>query len=86
MYEQFEKYPDRFTSVGQQVTDEKEFVKKYSYELRDFNSAGVVAANQGIPLSKMVRDNYTVYNMNIQVAKQQREKCKETIEHLVQRL
>ena len=86
MYEQFDKYPDRFTSVGQPVPDEAEFVKKYGYELRDFNSAGVVAANQGIPLSKMVRDNYKVYDENIQVAKQQREKCKETIEHLVQLL
>jgi chromosome partitioning protein len=60
--------------------------RKYSYELRDFNSAGVVAANQGIPLSKMLRDNYTVYDENIQVAKQQKEKCKETTEQLVQRL
>lgn len=86
MYEQYEKYPDRFTPIDQSLNSQKDFEDNYSYELRDFNSAGVVAANQGIPLSKMVRDNYTVYDENIQVAKQQREKCKETIEQLVQLL
>lgn len=86
MYEEYTKHPDRFNPINRVLKDQIEFEKEYSSELRDFNSAGVVAANQGIPLSKMVRNVYIVYNETIQVSKEQREKCKETIEHLVQRL
>jgi cellulose biosynthesis protein BcsQ len=89
MYEEYVKHPDRFKSIGSTsstVVDRKQFEEKYSSELRDFNSAGVVAANQGIPLSKMDKNVYIVYGQTIQVAKEQREKCKETIEQLVQRL
>ena len=57
-----------------------------SAELRDFNSAGVVAANQGIPLSQMNKFEYEVYDEKIQVSKKQRDLCKETIEKLVARL
>ncbi|HII81021.1 MAG TPA: ParA family protein [Methanosarcina sp.] len=86
MYSEYQKHPDRFKQIGSIVKDQNEFETKYSSELRDFNSAGVVAANQGIPLSKMDKYVYTVYNETIQVSKEQREKCKETIEQLVQRL
>ncbi|MEH2228475.1 MAG: hypothetical protein V7K71_02370 [Nostoc sp.] len=58
----------------------------YSAELRDFNSAGVVAANQGIPLSKMDKNIYYVYEERIQVAKEQREECRKTIGNLVSKL
>lgn len=63
-----------------------EFEDAYSIELRDFNSAGVVAANQGVPLSKMNRNTYEVYGEKIQVAKEQRDLCKQTIEELVSKL
>ena len=34
----------------------------YVGELRDFNTAGVVAAHHGTPLSKMRQDYYSVHN------------------------
>jgi CRISPR/Cas system CSM-associated protein Csm5 (group 7 of RAMP superfamily) len=86
MYAEYQNHPDRFTSIGSPVEDQGKFAKEYSSELRDFNSAGVVAANQGIPLSKLSRNAYIVYGQSIQVSKDQREKCKETIEQLVKRL
>lgn len=86
MYEEYQKYPDRFIASNTLVRNQRDFEIEYSSELRDFNSAGVVAANQGISLSKMNKYVYTVYNEEIQVSKEQREKCKETIQALVARL
>lgn len=86
MYAEYKKHPDRFISISNTVEDQREFEIEYSSELRDFNSAGVVAANQGIPLSRMDRHVYKVYNETIQVSKTQRELCKKTIVNLVRRL
>lgn len=86
MYEEYQKNPDRFVTSTINVNSQVEFEKTYSAELRDFNSAGVVAANQGIPLSKMDKNVYKVYNETIQVSKDQRSLCKKAIEKIVIRL
>lgn len=86
MYEEFQKNPDKFESSDEQIENIHDFERIYSIELRDFNSAGVVAANQGLPLSKMNKHVYEVYGEQIQVAKTQRDLCKEAIEQLVHKL
>ena len=77
---------DNYEKPEKTQDSQESFEALYSAELRDFNSAGVVAANQGIPLSKMDKNIYHVYNERIQVAKEQRELCRTTIENLVSRL
>ncbi|PHV09793.1 ParA family protein [Chitinimonas sp. BJB300] len=86
MYAEFKNNPDKFEAVKVAINNVQDFEREYSVELRDFNSAGVVAANQGLPLSKMEKNTYEVYGEKIQVAKEQRDKCKETIESLVLKL
>lgn len=86
MYSEFLNNPDKFEDVTVKINNIREFEDAYSIELRDFNSAGVVAANQGLPLSKMDKHSYEVYGETIQVAKEQRDLCKEAIEGLVSRL
>lgn len=86
MYSEFTRYPDKFEGSRSPINNISEFENAYSIELRDFNSAGVVAANQGLPLSKMNQHTYEVYGEVIQVAKEQREKCKAAIESIVSRL
>lgn len=86
MYEEFIKNPDKFETPIIPINTINDFEKSYSIELRDFNSAGVVAANQGLPLSKMDKHTYEVYGEVIQVAKEQRDLCKDTIEKLVSKL
>ena len=86
MYDEYTKDPRRFIASNSQVNNQEDFENEYSVELRDFNSAGVVAANQGIPLSKMDKNIYYVYGERIQVAKDQRELCKDVIVNLVSRL
>ncbi|MDY0385696.1 MAG: ParA family protein [Methanolobus sp.] len=86
MYVEYQRHPTRFIPIDNTISNQEDFEIEYSSELRDFNSAGVVAANQGIPLSKMNRHVYEVYGETIQVSREQRELCKKTIEELVQRL
>lgn len=86
MYEEFKKNPDKFEPSTSSISNISDFEASYSVELRDFNSAGVVAANQGLPLSKMDKHSYEVYGEKIQVAKDQRDLCKKTISDLVYKL
>ncbi|AOY83691.1 ParA family protein [Moorena producens JHB] len=86
MFEEYTKNPDRFSDSSNSIEDQKQFEEKYSIELRDFNSAGVVAANQGLPLSQMLKASYKVYDEKIQVSKEQRDLCRKVILDLVERL
>lgn len=87
MFSEYQNNKIRFVNSDREINTQKEFELSYSCELRDFNSAGVVAANQGLPLSQMLdQGRYTVYEQEIQVAKVQRDLCHEVIEKLVERL
>jgi len=86
MYSEFVNNPDKFEVSATPIRNIADFENAYNIELRDFNSAGVVAANQGLPLSKMDKHSYEVYGEKIQVAKDQRDLCKAAIESLVSRL
>lgn len=86
MFLEYKKNPDKFEIKREHINTVEDFESVYSIELRDFNSAGVVAANQGLPLSKMDRHSYEVYGETIQVSKAQRELCKNAIEGLVSQL
>ena len=86
MYQEYSKNPRRFVACDSEINNRESFEREFSTELRDFNSAGVVAANQGIPLSKMDKHVYEVYGETIQVSKDQRELCKDVIQQLVRKL
>ncbi len=85
-YQQYLSNPERFVNSADSIGSQEDFERIYSVELRDFNSAGVVAANQGIPLSSMDKYTYKVYGEEIQVSADQRQLCRETIQKLVDRL
>lgn len=86
MWQEYQINNANFRSVTNAINSQSEFETEFSVELRDFNSAGVVAANLGIPLNSMDQYTYEVYGASIQVSKEQRELCKTTIENLVSKL
>lgn len=86
MYDEYKNNPGRFVTSTTKINNQSDFENEFSMELRDFNSAGVVAANQGMPLSKMDKHTYYVYGEMIQVSKEQRKLCKEVIVNLVSKL
>ena len=61
LYEEFKAFPDRFSLRTSKPTTKEEFLQLYIGELRDFNTAGVVAAHHGTPLSRMRQDYYSVH-------------------------
>lgn len=83
MYSEYLKNTDRFRTPSKDIASKEDFEEEYTFELRDFNSAGVVAANQGLPLNKMDSSRYEVYGEHIVVAKNQRDACREVVEGLV---
>lgn len=86
MWHEYQSSNRNFRATSSPITTQADFEKEFSVELRDFNSAGVVAANLGIPLNAMDQHTYQVYGEDIQVSKEQRELCKQTIENLVSKL
>ena len=85
MYEVYKSNPVWFRDPSIKINDRDGFEKEFSIELRDFNSAGVISSNKGIPLIKMTAV-HEVYGEDIQVSKEQREKCSRVIEEIVSRL
>lgn len=61
LYEEYCEHPDRFSERSETPDCKDEFIEMYVGELRDFNTAGVVAAHHGTPLSKMKQDYYPVH-------------------------
>ena len=64
LYNEFSINPQRFSTRTVAVASKPEFLGSYVGELRDFNTAGVVAAHHGNPLSKMRQDYYPVHGNN----------------------
>ncbi|MEG4866000.1 MAG: ParA family protein [Microcoleus sp.] len=87
MFSEYKQNKNRFVDNELNIDTQEQFEEAYSCELRDFNSAGVVAANQGLPLSQMLdQGRYKVYEEEIQVSKLQRDLCHQVIEKLVAKL
>ncbi|HEY5306256.1 MAG TPA: hypothetical protein VIJ52_06280 [Pseudolabrys sp.] len=62
LYSEYSADPARFSVRSKAPTTKKKFIDGYVGELRDFNTAGVVAAHHGTPLSKMRQDYYPVHS------------------------
>jgi hypothetical protein len=84
LYAEFSADPNRFSSRKKLPINKKQFIASYVGELRDFNTAGVVAAHSGTPLSKMRQDYYPVHNdPDVKVNKSQINLGMEAIDKVV---
>lgn len=86
LYQLYTAAPSRYTNSSIQITNEEEFKKKYVYELRDFNSAGVVAAHQGRLLSDLKESTYDVHGEEVPLDKARIKECSDSIDHIVKML
>lgn len=62
LWSEYQANPGRFAPRQKAPANREEFLATYVGELRDFNTAGVVAAHHGTPMSKMRQDYYSVHN------------------------
>lgn len=83
LYAAFQKHPTYFTARKRTVKNIGEFRDTYSVALRDFNTAGVVSAHLGWPLSKMEQGYYKVHGVDVKVNADRVSECSEALNELI---
>lgn len=83
LFQAYSAHPQYFASRGAVATNVNEFRGMYSVALRDFNTAGVVAAHLGVPLSGLSGRYYPVHGHNVQINSERVSECQRAIDSLV---
>ena len=82
----YQKDSSRFTAAETTVKSMSDFRDGYSIPLRDFNTAGVVAAHLGIPLSGLRARAYELYSETVQVHSDRLRECQNAVNAVVDRI
>ena len=82
----FRTHPNYFTARPQPPATLDDFRTMYSKPLRDFNTAGVVAAHLGQRLSCLSGIHYDVYGNRVQLVKERINECLIAIDGVVKLL
>jgi hypothetical protein len=83
LFAAYKKHPVYFTSREKRSKNVDEFRKDFAVALRDFNTAGVVSAHLGRPLSKMEQGYYQVHGTDVKVNADRVSECAEALDELV---
>jgi cellulose biosynthesis protein BcsQ len=86
LYAAFRQHNNRFTHPTASVGNTEEFRAAFSLPLRDFNTAGVVAAHLGTPLSQLRDQYYSVHGTQVRVQSSQLRQCRNAIDLVARRL
>ena len=86
LFNAYQQHAARFSPVGGQIANIEQFKAAYSVQLRDFNTAGVVSAHRGYPVSQLKNGYYPVYGDSIKVSKSRIKECRNAIDLLVSRV
>jgi cellulose biosynthesis protein BcsQ len=83
LFAAYQNHPQYFTPRPIPCATVKEFRDNYSVPLRDFNTAGVVAAHLGERLSQMVGGYYPVHGQQVQINGARVTECINALDALV---
>jgi hypothetical protein len=83
LFAAYNRHPTFFTQRASKAKTVKPFRKDYSLALRDFNTAGVVAAHLGRPLSTMAQGYYQVHGTDVKVNSSQVTACENALDDLL---
>jgi MinD-like ATPase involved in chromosome partitioning or flagellar assembly len=86
LFAAYKTHPNYFTTRAATPTTVEEFRSQYAVALRDFNTAGVVAAHLGRPISRMEQGYYPVHGTNVKVNSDRVEECLRAVDDLVARI
>lgn len=86
LFSAFQQHPTRFSPQTVAVNTMAEFRNALSVPLRDFNTAGVVAAHLGTPLSQLVAGWHRIYAQDVRVNGGQIAACQGAIDQIVARV
>ncbi len=82
----YQHSPQHFTARTNPPTSAKSFDKQYAADVRDFNTAGVVAAHMGILLKSLTGGSYPVHGDHVTVKSDRVAECVESINRVVKML
>ena len=83
LYSAFQRHPQYFTTHDVEIDKLDSFRNAYSVALRDFNTAGVVSAHLGRPLSKMESGYYKVHGTDVKVNTERVQECTKALDELI---
>lgn len=86
LFHAYQTHPAYFTRRDVTARTLQEFRNLYSIALRDFNTAGVVAAHLGRPLSRLNGGHHMVHGQRIQVNAERVGECETAIDGLLAKL
>ena len=86
LFTEYATHPDYFTPRPTPPTNIEEFRALYSTPLRDFNTAGVVSAHLGRPLSQMSDGTYQVHGADVTVDARRVSECLQAVDDVVRQL
>ena len=82
----YEKNGQIFTERGEVAKDRERFMQLYASDVRDFNTAGVVAAHCGELLTNLSDGEYRVHDTKVRVHAERVEECVQSVGQLVAQL
>ena len=83
LYQAYRSSPTYFTYRGHSIRNLQDFRDTYSVALRDFNTAGVVSAHLGRPLSQLNGGHHLVHGHSIQVNGERVAECQRAVDSLI---
>lgn len=83
LFTAYQNHPAYFTMRPVTPTSVQEFRDTYSVPLRDFNTAGVVAAHLGQRLSNLTGRHYPVHGVQVQLVRERIDECINAIDNVV---
>lgn len=83
LFAAYRKHPSYFTDRKPKPKSVDTFRREYSVALRDFNTAGVVSAHLGRPLSKMEQGYYSVHGTDVKVNADRVKECADALDGLL---
>jgi len=86
LFTAFQTHPGRFSQKNMATGNVAQFRDAYSVPLRDFNTAGVVAAHRGVSLSALAPGQYPVYGETVTIDGRRVEECSKAIDAVVARV
>lgn len=83
LFSAFNTHPTYFTATSKSLKSLTDFRNHYAVALRDFNTAGVVAAHLGRPLSTMEQGYYDVHGQQVKVNADRVSECIQALDELI---
>ena len=75
----YKKTPEFFTPRTASAENREKFLSEYTLDVRDFNTAGVVAAHKGTLLSSLKDGSYDVHGRSVAVRKDMINQCVDSV-------